>query len=57
VAVWKDTLEHHFPGTAWLRIGKERFDRLAAYKAQHALATWDEALDALLPEEAPTWTT
>jgi hypothetical protein len=57
VAVWKETLDRHFAGTAWLRVGKDRFDRLAAYKAEHALASWDEALDALLPEEAATWTT
>jgi hypothetical protein len=64
VAVWKETLERYFPGTAWLRVGKERFDRLAAFKARHALATWDDALDALLAaeggevgEEVRTWTT
>ena len=40
-------------GTSPARRGcgcdKERFDRLAAYKARHALASWDDALDALLP--------
>ena len=55
VAVWRETMDRHFRGTAWLRLGKERFDRLAAYKAAHALPTWDAAIDALLPphEEAP----
>jgi hypothetical protein len=57
VAVWKETLERYFSGTAWLRVGKEHFDRLAAFKARNALASWDEALDALLlAEEAGTWT-
>jgi Family of unknown function (DUF6084) len=56
VAIWKETLERYFGDTAWLRVGKERFDRLAAFKARNALATWDDALDALLPEEVPTWT-
>lgn len=51
VAVWKETMERYFRGTAWLRLSKRGFDRLAAYKSRHALATWDDALDALLPED------
>jgi Family of unknown function (DUF6084) len=47
VAVWKETMEHHFRGTAWLRLPKDAFDRLCAYKSRHALATWDDALEAL----------
>jgi hypothetical protein len=50
VAVWKETLERHFRGTAWLRLGKPAFDRLSAYKSRHALASWDEAIDGLLEE-------
>ena len=30
---------------------KESFDRLCAYKARHALATWEDVVDALLDEE------
>src|SRR3954447_23401038 len=51
VALWKETLDRHFPGTAWLRLPKDAFDRLCAYKARNALATWDQVVDALLPEE------
>jgi Family of unknown function (DUF6084) len=50
VGVWKETMERYFRGTAWLRLRKESFDRLSAYKSRHALATWDDALDALLAE-------
>jgi Family of unknown function (DUF6084) len=49
VAVWRETMERHFPGAAWVRLDKERFDRLAAFKARNALATWEDAIDALLP--------
>lgn len=52
VAVWKETMEAHFRGTAWLRLRKDSFDRLAAYKSRHALATWEDAVDALLEDEA-----
>jgi hypothetical protein len=48
VSVWKETLDRHFRGTAWLRLGKPAFDRLTAYKSRRALASWDEAVDGLL---------
>lgn len=50
VAVWKETMDRAFPQTAWVRLGKGSFDRLSAYKSRNALATWDDALGALLPD-------
>jgi hypothetical protein len=50
VRVWRETMERHFPGTAWLRLPKESFDRLCAFKSRRAFATWDDVVDALLPE-------
>jgi|SRR5215207_516772 len=51
VRVWRETMDHHFPGTAWLRLDKARFDRLTAYKARNAFASWEQALDELLDGE------
>ena len=51
VAVWQETMERYFRGTAWLRVRKDAFDRLAAYKARHAHASWEDALDSLLERE------
>jgi hypothetical protein len=48
VRVWKETMERHFRDTAWLRVRKERFDRLVAYKSRRALATWEDVIDELL---------
>ncbi len=48
IAVWKEAIENHFPGAAWLRIRRDTFDRLYAYKARRSLPTWEEALDQLL---------
>jgi hypothetical protein len=48
VRVWRETMEHHFRDTAWLRLRKDAFDRLRAYKARHALASWEDAVEALL---------
>jgi hypothetical protein len=47
VRVWKETMERYFRGTAWVRLSKESFDRLSAYKSRNALATWDDALAEL----------
>jgi hypothetical protein len=48
VRVWRETMEHYFPDTAWLRLRKGTFDRLYAYKAGRALPTWEHALEELL---------
>ena len=51
VRVWRETMDCYFPGAAWLRLSKESFDRLAGYKARHALPSWEATVDALLAEE------
>ena len=50
VRVWRETMDHYFPDAAWLRLPRESYDRLCAYKARHALAGWAETVDALLRE-------
>src|SRR6201994_2029601 len=53
VAVWQDVVNEHFPGSAWLRCGRETLDALSAFKAEHALPTWDATLSALLAAAGP----
>ncbi len=48
VAVWREAIDRHFPQTAWLRLDREHFDRLRAFRGHHALPTWDAAIDVLL---------
>jgi hypothetical protein len=48
VSVWRATMDRYFPGSAWLRLPKDSFDRLCAYKARHALPSWEATVDALL---------
>jgi hypothetical protein len=50
VRVWRETMDLYFPGTAWLRLPHESYDKLCDYKARHALASWEETVDALLGE-------
>src|SRR5919112_3386053 len=52
VAVWRATMDAHFPDSAWLRLDRESHDRLVAYKSRRALPTWAAVLDELLPREA-----
>jgi hypothetical protein len=52
VSVWRATMERYFPGGAWLRLDRETFDRLYAYRASHSLTSWEQALGRLLTEEA-----
>jgi hypothetical protein len=33
VALWRETMERYFRGTAWLRLPKPSFDRLTAHKS------------------------
>jgi hypothetical protein len=48
VRIWQAMMDAYYPQSAWLRLRRDVFDRLARYKAQHGLATWDEALVSLL---------
>ena len=48
VSVWKQTMEHVFPNSAWLRVSKDIFDRLYSYKVHRGSSSWDAALEDLL---------
>jgi Family of unknown function (DUF6084) len=48
IAVWREALEACFPGSAWLRLRRDSFDRLAAYRARHALPTWEATVASML---------
>jgi hypothetical protein len=48
VGVWRQTMDHYFPDSAWVRLRRESFDRLYGYKARHALTSWEDAVDSLV---------
>ena len=48
VEVWRQAVDHHFPSSAWLRVHRDVFERLAAYRARRTLPTWDAVLEELL---------
>jgi hypothetical protein len=54
VSVWRELVDAHFPNSAWLRCSRETLDELSAFKAKHALPTWDATLGALLAAAGET---
>lgn len=48
VRVWREAMERSFADSAWLRLDRDAFDRLYAYRARHVLGTWEDTVDALL---------
>jgi hypothetical protein len=47
--VWRDMMDHYYPDSAWLRLRRDAFDRLYDYKRREGMATWEEAIESLLP--------
>jgi hypothetical protein len=48
VTVWREAVDRAFPGTAWLRVHRDLFDRLAGYRSRRTLPTWDAVVEELL---------
>ncbi|MCW2952871.1 MAG: hypothetical protein JWQ48_2041 [Conexibacter sp.] len=48
VAVWRAAIDTRFPGSAWVRLDRTAFDRLAAFRARRALTSWEATMDALI---------
>ncbi|MEV0384026.1 DUF6084 family protein [Nonomuraea sp. NPDC050643] len=51
VRVWRETVDLHFPGSAWVRVSRETLDALQRFKSRNAEPTWDGAIAALLERE------
>ncbi len=49
--VWHEMMDLYYPQSAWLRLQRHVFDRLYEYKRSQGVATWEEAIERLLPNE------
>ena len=47
-AVWRELMDAYFPGCGWIRLRRESLDAFERFKAERALPTWEDALEALL---------
>jgi hypothetical protein len=45
-------MDFYYPNIAWLCLHREVFERLAQYKMDHGIPTWEQALERLLDLEA-----
>lgn len=50
VAVWREAIDAHFPGSGWIRLSTSALEELARFKASRALPTWEAAVLALLAQ-------
>jgi uncharacterized protein DUF6084 len=48
--VWRDCMDQYFPNAGWLRLPRETIDHLQRFRAERALPTWEQAIEALLKE-------
>ena len=50
VESWREMIDAYFPGSAWLRVSRGTLDDLYRYRVEHALPTWDQAIEKLIKE-------
>lgn len=51
VSVWRETIEHYYPRTAWIAVGSQTFEALQKEKLERGLATLDACVSALLKHD------
>jgi len=51
VSVWQETIEHYYPGTAWIAVRSQTFEMLQKAKLERGLATLDACVEALLEHD------
>jgi hypothetical protein len=49
VAVWKQMMDAYYPNIAWLCLRRDVVERLDRYKTERGMATWEQALESILP--------
>jgi hypothetical protein len=49
VAVWKQMMDVYYPNTTWLCLRRDVAERLDRYKTSRGMATWEQALESILP--------
>lgn len=52
VEVWQRLMEEYFPHSNWIRLHHDTVDALLRYQSQHAIPTWDAAVESLLSKAA-----
>lgn len=48
VQVWREMMDSYYPGTAWLCLRRDVFERLNDYKVRNGIPSWEEAVENML---------
>jgi Family of unknown function (DUF6084) len=48
--LWQEMMDTHFPGSRWIRLRKDIYDRLVRHKSQSAFPTLETCLESILDE-------
>jgi Family of unknown function (DUF6084) len=52
VSTWRESIDAHFPNSAWIKMTRQTLDELQQYKTKKALPTWDATIVSLLADAA-----
>jgi hypothetical protein len=52
VSTWRESIDAHFPNSAWVKMTRQTLDELQQYKSRKALPTWDATIVSLLADAA-----
>ncbi len=50
VRVWKEMMDLYYPGSAWLSLRRDVFEKLHEYKVKHGIPTFEEAIERILTQ-------
>jgi hypothetical protein len=50
IKAWREMMNIYYPNSAWLCLRRDVFERLYQYKINHAIPSWEQALERLLPK-------
>lgn len=51
VSVWRETIDHYYPNTAWVAVHRDTFERLQRAKLARGVATLDACVSQLLERD------
>ena len=52
VATWREMMDTHYPGSAWVRVRRDTLDALSRFQSERGLSNWDDVINALIGESA-----
>lgn len=49
ISVWRDLMNHYFPGGGWIRLDRQTIDALVQFRSTRGLTSWEQTVQELLP--------